>query len=46
MKIERRTDKPKKKPVRNLAPRDGKKVVGGLEYKLDRCFVKSWSTSG
>ena len=21
-------------------------VSGGLKYKLDRCFVKSWSTSG
>ena len=21
-------------------------VAGGLQYKLERCFVKSWSTSG
>jgi hypothetical protein len=33
-------------PVELLSDEQAEQVGGGLTYTLDRCVVKSWSTSG
>ena len=30
----------------DVSTEEGKRTVGGLQYKLPRCYVKSWSVSG
>ena len=34
------------KTITELTDTDQDQAAGGLKYKLDRAFIKSWSTSG